>query len=214
MWIVKVALRRPYTFVVLAILILLFGTLAAIRTPKDIFPSINIPVVAVVFQYNGMLPIDIADRFVFFFEETVTQTTPDIEHIESNSMIDYGILKIYFDNHVNISAALSEVTATAQVVLSFFPRGSVPPFVLFYNAASIPVISMTASSTTVPETILFDYSNNVIRPALASVQGSAILTPYGGKYRMVIADLNPQAMQANALSPQDVVEQSKLNTIF
>ena len=207
MWIVQVALRRPYTFVVLAILILLFGALSAIRTAKDIFPSIDIPVVAVVFQYNGMMPQDISGRFVYFFERTVTATTPDIEHIESNSMIDYGILKIYFDNHVNISAALSEVTATAQVVLSFFPRGSVPPFVLFYNAASIPVISMTASSTTVPETILFDYSNNVIRPALASVQGSAILTPYGGKYRMVIADLNPQAMQANALSPQDVVDQ-------
>ncbi len=207
MWIVQVALRRPYTFVVLAILILLFGTMSAIRTPKDVFPSIDIPVVAVVFQYNGMLPNDISGRFVYFFERTVMATTVDIEHIESNSMIDYGIVKIFFDNHVNIAAALSEVTATAQVVLKFFPRGSVPPFVLFYNAASIPVISMTASSTTVPETILFDYSNNVIRPALSSVQGTAILTPYGGKYRMVIADLNPQEMQANALSPQDVTNQ-------
>ncbi len=207
MWIVQVALRRPYTFVVLAILILLFGALSAIRTAKDIFPSIDIPVVAVVFQYNGMMPQDISGRFVYFFERTVTATTPDIEHIESNSMIDYGIVKIFFDNHVDVAAALAEVTATAQVVLKYFPRGSVPPYVLFYNAASIPVISMTASSTTVPETILFDYSNNVIRPALASVQGSAVLTPYGGKYRMVIADLNPQAMQANALSPQDVVEQ-------
>ena len=123
MWIVQVALRRPYTFVVLAILILLFGTLSAIRTPKDVFPSIDIPVVAVVFQYNGMLPNDISGRFVYFFERTVMATTVDIEHIESNSMIDYGIVKIFFDNHVNISAALSEVTAAAQVVLKFFLRG-------------------------------------------------------------------------------------------
>jgi multidrug efflux pump subunit AcrB len=207
MWIVQTALRRPYTFVVLAILIFLFGTLSTIRTPKDIFPSIDIPVVAVVFQYNGMLPQDVSGRFVYFFERTVLATTTDIEHIESNSMIDYGIVKIFFDNHVNVAAALSLVTATAQTVLKFFPRGSVPPFVLFYNATSVPVIQMTASSATVPETILFDYSNNVIRPALASVQGSAVLTPYGGKYRMVIADLNPEAMEANALSPQDVVDQ-------
>ncbi len=207
MWIVQTALRRPYTFVVLAILIFLFGTLASLRTPKDIFPSIDIPVVAVVFNYNGMLPQDVSGRFVYFFERTVTATTNDIEHIESNSMIDYGIVKIFFDNHVNVAAALSLVTSTAQVVLKFFPRGSVPPYVLFYNATSVPVIEMTASSNTVPETILFDYSNNVIRPALASVQGSAVLTPYGGKYRMVIADLNPEAMEANALSPQDVVDQ-------
>jgi len=207
MWIVQVALRRPYTFVVLAILILLFGTMSAIRTPKDVFPSIDIPVVAVVFQYNGMLPADISGRFVYFFERTVTATTVDIEHIESNSMINYGIIKIFFDSHVNLAAALSEVTATAQVVLKFFPRGSVPPYVLFYSATSIPVIQMIATGTEVPETILFDYMDNIIAPALASDQGAAVFTPFGGKYRMVIADLNPQEMQANALSPQDVANQ-------
>ena len=207
MWIVQVALRRPYTFVVLAIIILLFGTLSAVRTPKDVFPSIDIPVVSVVFQYNGMLPEDISGRFVYFFERTVTATTTDIEHIESNSMINYGIIKIFFDNHVDVASALSEVTATAQVVLKYFPRGSVPPYVLFYSATSIPVIQMIASGTDVPETILFDYVDNVIAPVLASDQGAAVFTPYGGKYRMVIADLNPQAMQANALSPQDVVNQ-------
>ncbi len=215
MWIVQVALRRPYTFVVLAILILLFGTMSAIRTPKDVFPSIDIPVVAVVFQYNGMLPADISGRFVYFFERTVTATTVDIEHIESNSMINYGIIKIFFDSHVNLAAALSEVTATAQVVLKFFPRGSVPPYVLFYSATSIPVIQMIATGTEVPETILFDYVDNVIAPALASDQGAAVFTPFGGKYRMVVADLNPQAMQANALSPQDVTNQiNKQNLIL
>ena len=215
MWIVQVALRRPYTFVVLAIVILLFGTLSAIRTPKDVFPSIDIPVVSVVFQYNGMLPEDISGRFVYFFERTVTATTTDIEHIESNSMINYGIIKIFFDSHVDVASALSEVTATAQVVLKYFPRGSVPPYVLFYSATSIPVIQMVATGTEVPETILFDYVDNVIAPVLASDQGAAVFTPYGGKYRMAIADLNPQAMQANALSPQDVTDQlNKQNLIL
>ncbi len=207
MWIVQIALRRPYTFVVLAILILLFGTMAAVRTPKDVFPSINIPVVAVVFQYYGMMPSDVSGRFVYFFERTVTATTVDIDHIESNSMIDYGIVKIFFDSHVNVSSALSEVTATAQVVLKYFPRGSVPPYVLFYSATAIPVIQMIATGTDVPETILFDYMDNVIAPALASDEGAAVFTPYGGKYRMVIADLNPEEMQANGLSPQDVTNQ-------
>jgi multidrug efflux pump subunit AcrB len=202
--IVSVALRRPYTFIVLAVLILIFGTLSSLRTPTDIFPNIGIPVISVVWTYNGLPPEEMSGRVVYYFERAVTTQVNDIEHMESQSLPNYGVIKIFFQKSVNINAALAEVTALSQTVLKQLPAGITPPYVLSFNASSVPILQLAVSSKTLPEQTLFDYAQNFIRPELSSVAGAAIPSPFGGKRRQIQIDIDEHAMQAYGLSASDV----------
>jgi len=204
-WIVLTALRRPYTFVVLSLLIAIFGVLAALRTPTDIFPNINVPVVSVVWSYNGLLPNDMSGRVIYYYERFLTAQVSDIEHIESQSLSGYGVVKIFFQKGVNIRTALAQVTAASQTVLKLLPPGITPPYVLSYNAATVPILQLALSSDTLPEMKLFDLGQNFIRPQLATVQGAAVPSPYGGRILQVQVDLDQQAMQAHGVSAEDVV---------
>jgi CzcA family heavy metal efflux pump len=204
-WIVLTALRRPYTFVVLSLLIAIFGVLAALRTPTDIFPNINVPVVSVVWTYNGLLPNDMSGRVIYYYERTLSAQVGDIEHIESQSLSGYGVVKIFFQKGVNIRTALAQVTAASQTVLKLLPPGITPPYVLSYNAATVPILQLALSSQSLPEMKLFDIGQNFIRPQLATVQGAAVPSPYGGKILQVQIDLDQQAMQSHSVSADDVV---------
>jgi multidrug efflux pump subunit AcrB len=203
--IVKLALRRPYTFIVMALLIMIAGVASALRTPTDIFPSINIPVVSVVFSYTGLAPDDMAGRVVTYYERSLTTSVNDIEHIESQSIPNYGIIKIFFQPSVNINAALAQVSAMSQTVLKQMPAGITPPTILSFNASSVPILQLALSSQNLPETTLFDQATSFIRPQLASVAGAAIPLPYGGKVRQVQADLNQQALHTYGISANDVI---------
>ena len=205
MWIVEVALKRPYTFIVLAVLIAIFGSLAALRTPTDIFPSINIPVVSVVWTYSGLLPKDMSDRVIYYYERNLTSQVGGIEHIESQSLDGYGIVKIFFQKNADIRTALAQVTAASQTVLKLLPAGITPPYVLSYNASSVPIIQLALSSKRLAQDRLFDLGQNFIRPQLVTVNGAAVPSPYGGKVRQVQVDLDPQSMQAHNTSADDVV---------
>jgi CzcA family heavy metal efflux pump len=205
MWIVLTALRRPYTFVVLAVVIAIFGVRSALLTPTDIFPNINIPVVSVVWTYNGLLPNDMSGRIIYFYERYLTAQVADIEHIESQSLSGYGVVKIFFQKNVDIAAALAQVTAASQTVLKLLPPGITPPYVLSYNASSVPILQLALSSKKLPQMQLFDLGQNFIRPQLATVAGAAVPSPYGGKILQVQVDLDQQAMQAHNVSADDVL---------
>jgi CzcA family heavy metal efflux pump len=205
MWIVLTALRRPYTFVVLALLIALFGVRAALVTPTDIFPNINIPVISVVWTYNGLLPNDMSGRVIYYYERYLTAQVGDIQHIESQSISGYGVVKIFFQKDVDIAAAMAQVTAASQTVLKLLPPGITPPYVLSYNASSVPILQLALSSRALPQMKLFDLGQNFIRPQLATVQGAAVPSPYGGKVLQVQVDLDQQAMQSHGVSAEDVV---------
>ena len=202
--IVRLALRRPYTFVVMAILIAIYGTLAAIRTPVDIFPNIGIPVISVIWSYTGLPPDDMSGRIVYFYERSLTTTVNDIEHIESQSVAGYGIVKIFFQPTVDINAAQAQVTAVSQTVLKLLPPGVTPPLVLTYNASSVPIIQVALSSDTLSQAKLNDLGLNFIRPQLATVAGAALPSPYGGVVRQVQVDLDQRALHSYGLSAQDV----------
>jgi multidrug efflux pump subunit AcrB len=204
--IVRIALRRPYTFVVMAMLIVIFGVSAAGRTPTDIFPNIGIPVVAVVWTYNGLPPDDMSGRVVYYYERTLSAQVNDIEHIESQSLPGYGVVKVFFQPTVNINSALAEITAASQTVLKLLPPGITPPYVLSFNASSVPILQLALSSDALSQAEIFDAGQNFIRPQLATVPGTAIPSPYGGKVRQVQIDINPNKLQAYGLSAQDVVE--------
>ena len=205
MWFVRIALKHPYTFIVLSLLIAIFGSLAAVRTPTDIFPNINIPVVSVVWTYTGLLPDDMSGRVVYYYERTLTAQVSDIEHIESQSLNSYGVIKIFFHKDVNIAAAVAQVTATSQTVLKLLPPGITPPYVLSYNASSVPILQLSLSSTKLPQRELFDQAQNFIRPQLATVAGAAVPSPYGGKILQVQVDLDQRAMQQHNVSAEDVL---------
>jgi multidrug efflux pump subunit AcrB len=204
-WIVQVALKRPYTFIVLAFLIAIFGSLSAVRTPTDIFPSINIPVVSVVWTYSGLLPKDMSDRVIYYYERQLTSQVNAIEHVESTSLNGYGVVKIFFQKGVDIGAALAQVTAVSQTVLKLLPAGITPPYVLSYNASSVPILNLALSSKKLPQDQLFDLGQNFIRPQLATVNGAALPSPYGGKILQAQVDLDQQAMQSHNVSADDVV---------
>jgi multidrug efflux pump subunit AcrB len=204
-WIVQIALKRPYTFVVLALLIAIFGTLAAVRTPADIFPNIKIPVVSVVWTYAGLLPDDMSDRIIYFYERALTAQVADIEHVESQSLNSYGVVKIFFHKDVNIATAVAQVTATSQNVLKFLPPGITPPYVLSYNASTVPILQLALSSSKLPQMELFDQAQNFIRPQLATVEGAAVPSPYGGKILQVQVDIDQRAMQEHNVSAEDVL---------
>lgn len=204
MWLVRIALSRPYTFIVLAIILLIMGTLAILRTPTDIFPDINIPVISVVWNYNGLSPYEMSNRITGIFERVVTTTVNDIEHIESTSLLGVGITKLFFQAGTNIDIALSQVTAISQTLLKQLPAGTTPPLVLIYNASTVPVMQLVLSSATLPEQQLNDLGNNLIRTQLATVQGAALPYPFGGKVRQIQVDLNLKAMQTYGVSAQDI----------
>src|ERR1700683_4511739 len=204
--VVRIALSRPYTFVVMAMLIVIFGVTAAIRTPTDIFPNIGIPVVAVVWTYTGLPPDDMSGRVVYYYERTLSAQVNDIEHIESQSLPGYGVVKVFFPKNVNNNPALAQVTAASQTVLKLLPPGITPPYVLSYNASSVPILQLALSSKELPQMQLFDRGQNFIRPQLATVAGAAVPSPYGGKILQVQIDLDQQAMQADNISADDVVD--------
>jgi multidrug efflux pump subunit AcrB len=204
-WIVQTALKRPYTFVVLSLLIALFGVRSALLTPTDIFPNINIPVISVVWTYTGLLPNDMSGRVIYYYERTLSAQVGDIEHIESQSLDGYGVVKIFFQRNVNIAAAMAQVTAASQTVLKLLPPGITPPYVLSYNAATVPILQLALSSKQLPQMKLFDLGQNFIRPQLATVQGAAVPSPYGGQVRDVQVDLDQRAMQSHNVSADDVV---------
>jgi multidrug efflux pump subunit AcrB len=204
MWIVKLALRRPYTFVVVAILIVLLGVFTIVRTRKDIFPDIDIPVVSIIWGYQGLSPEQLADRIVSSSERSLTTLVNDIEHIESQTLNGISVIKVFFQPNVNISMAVAQVTAISQTLLRFFPPGTTPPLVMQYSASSVPILQLGLSGEGLSEQQLFDLGVNFIRINLLNVEGAAIPYPYGGKQRQVMVDLNTQALQSKGLSPADV----------
>jgi multidrug efflux pump subunit AcrB len=204
--IVRVALRRPYTFVVMALLILILGPLAALRTPVDIFPDIRIPVIATVWQYTGLPPEPMAGRVLTQFQRGLTTTVNDIEHIEASSYTGVGIVKVFFQPNVDIRTANAQVTAVAQTVLRQMPPGITPPLILNYNASTVPIIQLALSGKGLTEQQLADLAINVVRTPLITVPGAAIPFPFGGKTRQIQIDLDPQALQARGLSGQDVAQ--------
>jgi len=201
---VHIALRRPYTFVVLALLILIIGPLAALRTPVDIFPDIRIPVVAVIWQFTGLQPDGMTGRVVTPYERALTTTVNDIEHLEATSYNGVGIIKIFFQPNVDIRLANAQVTAVSQTMLKQMPAGSTPPLILNYSASTVPIIQLALSGSGMSEQQLADLGLNVVRTPLVTVPGAAIPYPYGGKSRQVQIDLDSTAMQARGLSGQDV----------
>ncbi len=201
---VRVALKRPYTFVVMALLILIVGPLAALRTPVDIFPEIKIPVIAVVWQYTGLPPDQMSGRVMLNFQRALTTTVNDIEHIEGTSYTGVGIVKIFFQPGVDISIANAQVTAIAQTVLRQMPPNITPPLILNYNAATVPIIQLALAGKGVSEQAVFDLAINTVRTPLVTVPGAAIPFPFGGKFRQIQIDLDPAALQARGLSAADV----------
>src|SRR6267142_1336015 len=205
MWIVRLALRRPYTFVVMALLILILTPVVVLRTPTDIFPNINIPVVSVVWNYQGLSPKDMSDRITSTTERALTTLVNDIEHIESQSLNGVAIVKIYFRPNANIQTALAQVTAISQTGIRFLPPGSTPPLIIQYSASTVPILQIGLSSQTESEQQLNDLTLNFLRTQLITVPGAAIPFPFGGKQRVVSVDIDTPALQAKHLTPVDVV---------
>jgi len=205
MWIVKIALERPYTFIVMALVILILSPIVIMRTPTDIFPNINIPVIAAAFNYTGLNAEEMEQRIVSIYERSLTTTVNDIEHIESDSINGRAIVRIFFQPTVNISSAVAQVVAVSTSIVRQLPEGAQPPFVLTYNASSVPILQLGLSGEGLSEQQLNDFAVNFIRTRLVTVNGAAIPYPYGGKQRQVMVDLNPTQMQSKGLSPVDVV---------
>ncbi len=205
MWIVRLALRRPYTFAVMALLLLILGPLSIINTPVDIFPNINIPVVSIVWEYQGLSPQDMAERIVTLNERTLTTTVDNIERVESQSLNGVGVVKVYFQPGVNIATAIAQITAIAQTQLRQLPAGTTPPLIITYTASSVPILQLGLSGQGLSEQQLSDYGMNFIRTRLVTVRGLETPYPYGGKQRQVVIDLNLRALQSKGLSPADVV---------
>src|SRR5271168_5376531 len=205
MWIVRVALQRPYTFIMLAVLIVLLGGYAIAKTPTDIFPNIKIPVAAVIWRYTGLLPEEIANRIVLFSERIAQTTVNDVEHTESQSVNGTAVVKYFFQPDADPDMSMSQITAVSQVQLAFSPPGTSPPFILSYSASSVPILQLALSSDALSEAQIYDVGNTILRTQLATIAGASIPFPFGGKQRQVQVDLDPQALRANGLSPNDVV---------
>ena len=201
---VRIALQRPYTFLVLALIILIAGPLAILRTPIDIFPEIRIPVIAVIWQYTGLQPDQMSGRIATPFQRALTTTVNDIEHIEAKSYVGVGIIKVFFQSNVDIRIANAQVTAVSQTLLRQLPPGTTPPLILNYNASTVPIIQLALSGQGMSEQALADLGLNVLRTPLVTVPGAAIPLPYGGKSRQVQIDLDSRALQGRGLSGQDV----------
>jgi multidrug efflux pump subunit AcrB len=205
MWIVRIALNRPYTFIVLTLLILLVSPLVIQRTPVDIFPNVNIPVVVVLWNYTGLNAEEMEERVSTVFERNLTTTVNDMEHTESQTYNGKSIIKIFFHPNVKIEMAVAQITAQGASAVRFMPPGTTPPFIVVYNASSVPIVQLALSGKGLSEQQLFDFAINTIRTSLATVQGASIPYPYGGKQRQVMIDIRPDLLQAKGLSPADVV---------
>src|SRR5258708_1956650 len=205
MWIVRLALKEPYTIIVLAILIFLFGTLAIVHTPTDIFPDINIPVVSIIWTYNSLEPQDLADRIVTITERNLTTTVDNIEHIESQSLYGIAVVKVFFQSTVSIDKAIAQITANSQTQLRQLPAGTTPPLIISYSASTGPILELALSGQRISEQALNDYGLTYIRPQLVTVQAAAVPYPYRGKQRQVQVDLNTQTLHAKRLYPLAVV---------
>jgi len=214
MWIVRLALRRPYTFVVAALVIALLGAVSIVRMPADIFPEINIPVVSVIYSYSGMAPEEMERRIVTIAERSFTTTVNDIEHMESQSVFGFSHIKVFFQPQAKIEAAVAQINAQSNSILRVLPPGIYPPAILRYNAASVPILQVSISSDKLSEQELYDYGTNFIRTQLATVQGASVPLPYGGKYRQVMVDLDPQALYAQGLSATDVSNAINLQNLI
>jgi len=205
MWFVRLALIRPYTFIVLAIFILLMGIVTITRMSTDIFPEIDIPVVSVVWTYTGISPDEMEKRIVTISERAMTTTVNDIDHIESQSMNGVSVIKVFFHPGAKVEAGVAQITSVSQTVLRVLPPGITPPFIIRYNASSVPIIQLGLSSKTLSEQTLFDLGLNFIRTQLATVQGASVPLPLGGKMRQVMVDIDPQLLYSNKLSANDIV---------
>ncbi len=214
MWIVRLALRRPYTFIVTSILLLILGPVAILRTPTDIFPNIDIPVVSVLWNYTGLSPEEMSNRIVFQYERVLTTTVNNIEHIESQSLNGIAVVKIFFHSGVNIGNAVAQVTAVSQTLLRQLPPGTTPPLVIQYNASSVPILQLALAGEGLSEQQLGDIGLNFVRTGLVSVPGAAIPYPYGGKQRQIQVDLDTAALQSKGLSPNDVVTAINLQNLI
>src|SRR6202158_908149 len=204
MWIARLALRRPYKFVVMALLIAIVGGLSIVTMPVDIFPYIDIPIVSVVWQYNGLTPEEMESRIVTNFERALTSNVVGIEHIESQSHQSVAVIRVYFHPSVQVDLALSQIVTQCQVQVRNMPPGTFPPQVLKYDAASVPILQLGLSSQTLKEQEIFDLGNNFIRTPLATVQGANVSYPFGGKNRQIMVDLDLEELYAKQLSPVDV----------
>src|SRR6185312_9469906 len=205
MWIVSLALRRPYTFIVLALVLLILSPIVILRTPTDIFPDIDIPVISIVWKYDGLSPQEMSNRVTTITERALTTLVNDIDHIQSESLDGIAVVKVFFRPNANIQTALAQVTAISQTQLRQLPPGTTPPLIIQYSASSVPILQLGLSSKTLPEQQLFDQGVNFIRPELVTVQGAAVPYPYGGKQRQIEVDLNTAALQSKGLTPIDVV---------
>ena len=214
MWIVRLALRRPYTFVVMAILILVMGVIAILRTPTDIFPNINIPVVSVIWNYNGLVPKEMADRIVSVTERNMTTIVDNIEHVESQSLYGIAVVKVFMQPNASIDRAVAQITASSQTQLRQLPPGTTPPLIIAYSASSVPVLQLALSGQGLSEQQLNDYGLNFIRTQLITIPGAAVPYPYGGKQRQIQVDLNPAQLQSKSLSALDVVNAITLQNLI
>ena len=214
MWIVRLALRRPYTFVVMSILILVMGVLSILRTATDIFPNINIPVVSIIWIFNGLVPRDMSDRIVSVTERSLTTTVDNIEHIESQSLYGIAVVKVFIQPNASLDRAIAQITAVSQTQLRQLAPGSTPPLILAYSASNVPVLQLALSGQGLSEQQLNDYGLNFIRTQIITVQGASVPYPYGGKQRQVQVDLNPTALQSKGLSALDVVNAISLQNLI
>src|SRR6202012_4945190 len=205
MWIVKIALSRPYTFIVLALLILILSPIVILRTPTDIFPSINIPVVAVSWTYTGLNPEEMEGRITTVYERVLTTTVDNIEHIESTTVNGTAVVKIYLQPNASIDRANAQITAVSQTILRQLPPGSLPPLIVNYNASTVPILQLSLSGNGLTEPQLNNIALNFLRTQLVTVPGAAVPFPYGGKTRQVMVNLIPTLMQAKGVSPNDVL---------
>lgn len=204
MWIVRLALRRPYTFVVMSLLIVIMGVVSIARMPTDVFPNINIPVISVIYNYAGMSPDDMENRIITQFERFVVTTVNDIDRIESQSLNGVGVIKLFFQRGAKVEEAIAQTVATAQTAVRFMPTGAQPPLIIRYSATSVPILQLAISSDTIPEQQLFDITINQLRTQLITVPGVMIPWPYGGKQRQIMVDLDPEKCSAWGISPQDI----------
>jgi multidrug efflux pump subunit AcrB len=205
MWIVELALRRRYTFIVIALLVFIIGPLSVLRTPTDIFPNIDIPVLSIVWSFNGFSAEDMAHRVTSPVERALTTDVDNIEHIESQTLNGVAVIKVFLHPGADINRAIAEAAANSSSLLRNLPPGILPPLILAYNASTVPILQLALSSKTLPEQELYDYGNNFIRTQLATVQGAAVPLPFGGKVRQIMVDIDSRALQARGLSPLDVV---------
>jgi multidrug efflux pump subunit AcrB len=205
MWIVQLALRRKLTFIVVAMLIALFGGLTIARTPTDIFPNIDVPVVSVIWQFGGLPPNEMAGRMITICERAMTTTVNDIEHIDTQIYPGIGVINVYFQPGANAQAGVAQVTAINQTLIRIMPPGTTPPLIMQYSASSVPILQLGLSSQTLSQTQLYDFGTNFLRTQLSTVQGASVRTPYGGASRQIMVDIDIPALQAKGLSPADVI---------